>query len=138
LPTVSGPERLVISADLANVSTVRRFVKAVLLGAPDDVVSDLQLAASELVTNAIEHGHGDEVAVEVSAVRSRFELSVTSTDAAADIAPRVDWALPEASARAGRGLGIVGEIADDVDVQRRGSLLTIRVTRRPKSGSLHA
>jgi anti-sigma regulatory factor (Ser/Thr protein kinase) len=135
---VSGPERLVISADLANVSTVRRFVKAVLLGAPDDVVSDLQLAASELVTNAIEHGHGDEVAVEVSADRSRFELAVTSTDAAADIAPPVDWAPPEASARAGRGLGIVGEIADDVDVQRRGSLLTIRVIRRPKSGSLHA
>lgn len=135
---VSGSERLVISADLSNVSAARRFVRTVLVGAPDDIVADMQLAASELVTNAIEHGKGDEIVVTVAAEEPRFDLSVTSADAGAAIEARTDWGLPEAQSRAGRGLGIVGEIADDVGVVRSGELLTITVTRWAASGNVCA
>jgi anti-sigma regulatory factor (Ser/Thr protein kinase) len=138
LDAVSGTDRLVVTADLANVSLARRFVRTALIGAPDEIVSDLQLAASELVTNAIEHGHGGEISISVTVERPRFELAVASSDGDAWILPHDRWVLPDAPSRAGRGLGIVGEIADAVAVARRGSQLVITVTRFASSGSLLA
>ena len=50
------------TADVAELAAARRFVRRSLSSeVPERVVHDAQLVVSELVTNAIEHGHGDAV-----------------------------------------------------------------------------
>lgn len=133
------PDRLVISADVEHVSTARRFVRRALVDAPADISDDLQLAVSELVTNAIEHGHGQEVEVVTDRRPDGFAVSVTSADAKAEIGPDEEWEVADAPERTGRGLGIVRELADRVEVRRRGELLTITVVRARTAGSsVHA
>jgi anti-sigma regulatory factor (Ser/Thr protein kinase) len=87
--------------DTAEVSVVRRAVTAHLAGVDDDVIADVLLCASELVTNAILHG--------VPPVRVRVErrpdrIRVTVEDHG-PLPPRVD---PEPGAHGGMGLQVVG------------------------------
>jgi anti-sigma regulatory factor (Ser/Thr protein kinase) len=120
------------SGSMSNVAVARRFVRDALDGVvPAAVSADLQLAASELVTNALEHGTRQPVTVTISADRGRATLAIeSSTGAAATFADVEDWAIAEPDQRAGRGLGIVRTIADDVEVERDGSTLRILVHRR--------
>lgn len=137
LHTVTSPpsslhETLSLVADTNNVSVARRFVRSALAwcGTPD-VVNDLELVSSELVTNAIEHGSGRAVDVIVrydgTAVVS---LSVTSRGNPDKVDPTDEWQIAGADSITGRGLGIVRMLVDNVDVHRNDQELTITVERR--------
>lgn len=133
MPSVADDEsiRLELAADLANVSAARRFVRQRLEGrVPADVSADLQLATSELVTNAIEHGATGPVVVLIAPSATRTSITVVSHGQAADVSDDPDaWHVAEPEQIFGRGLGIVRELADDVTVAKSTDGLTVTVSR---------
>lgn len=87
-------------------------------GVPRLSVSDIQLVASELVTNALHHGLAAAIDVAVQ-VRPTVEvmLIVANAGPAAAIPPIERWTTPEGLATSGRGLGIVRHLCDHVEVR---------------------
>ena len=126
------PAKIELEPAFENVATARRFVAELLddVAADADIVEDLQLAASELVTNAVEHGDPRPVVVEVVVDTGVVSLSVSSQSPYDSVAPVSDWIIADAEATSGRGLGIVRTLADDVSVSRGGGRLTITLERR--------
>ena len=117
--------RCELEADLAEVGVARRFVRKVLAGKPADLTADAQLVASELVTNAVEHGTGGPVVVELQCAETAVELTVVSNGPAPDVGDVADWRVAPVDKITGRGLGIVRSSADRVDVRRRNGSLVI-------------
>lgn len=128
----SVPSRLVRkfeqSSDFSDVAAARRFVRQALADVDPAISADLQLAVSELVTNAIDHAASPHVTVEVAIEAGEVVLTVTS-HGSGPLAPVTTWvpAAPEASA--GRGLAIVRSVATKVTVDHRGDTLRISVHR---------
>ena len=120
-----------LEAHMANVSAARRFVRKELEGrVPEDAVTDLMLATSELVTNAFEHGSQQPVRLTVRSGREEASITVVSGGDAGHV-PDVDaWTTARADRISGRGLGIVREIADDIDIERADGTVAITVRRR--------
>ena len=117
----------------ASVRAIRAFVRDALSGADvsDEVGADVELVVSELATNAIEHGAGDELVVEVDVTRAWLEVAVTCvSDAAPALRAWRTWAIAPPDARSGRGLGIVRRLMDDVHVETRDGRMTVRCRRR--------
>ncbi len=111
LPDPSATRRVSLTAD---VGAARRFVADALqrIGR-EDALDEATLCTSELVTNALRHGGGS------------CELAVTERDGAVqievhDTSPVFDGRTPDALQESGRGLDIVGTVADrwGVVVQR--------------------
>src|SRR5262245_46139342 len=101
---------------MANVAAARRIVRNELVGrAPDEAVSDLMLATSELVTNAFEHGSRQPVRLTVRSNRDEASITVVSGGERGRVPDVANWKTVRADRISGRGLGIVREIADDID-----------------------
>ena len=116
---------------MSNVSAARRFVRdQVAAQAPEEALNDLMLITSELVTNAFEHGAPGPVRVTVHVDHGGALLTVTSRGDHARVPAVDDWTTASADRISGRGLGIVRQIADDIDVERSDDLVTITVRRR--------
>lgn len=120
-----------LEPDMANVGTARRFVRDRLTGqVPDGVLDDLALVTSELVTNAFEHGSTGPVGLSVAVDEAGATVTVTSRGNASGV-PAVDqWVAAAADRVSGRGLGIVRQLVDDIDVQRSRDDVAITVRRR--------
>jgi anti-sigma regulatory factor (Ser/Thr protein kinase) len=130
--SVGAGSTVELKAHMSNVSAARRFVRTELQGrAPEEAVTDLMLATSELVTNAFEHA-SSKSSVRLTVRSNRDEASITvASGGEGDRVPDVeDWSTARADRISGRGLGIVREIADDIDVDRSGSGVAITVRRR--------
>jgi anti-sigma regulatory factor (Ser/Thr protein kinase) len=131
-----NPDKIELESAFENVAAARRFVAERLtdrlngVAADDEVVDDLRLAASELVTNAVEHGNDQPVVLELDVDTGVVSLSVTSHSPHDRVAPVSEWAVADAGEITGRGLGIVRTVADGVSVSRGGGMLTITVERR--------
>lgn len=123
---------LPLAADLGEVPDARRFVAEALRGfaIAESVLADVVLAASELVTNAVEHGRGI-VEVEVAEERGVIRVSV-SNDGSADLGPVSTWSPPAAGEVRGRGLAIVRALSDDVTVVNERQRLTVSLYRRSR------
>ena len=120
-----------VAAEMASVRVARRFVQTVLPDAvPVDVASDLTLATSELVTNAVENGSGTAIQVTVRVAEDAASVTVTSTGESVPVAAVEQWQIPDADALSGRGLGIVRPVADEIEVARSGDSLAITLIRR--------
>ncbi len=120
--------RLELDADLAQVSTARRFLRANLTGVSEGIASDAQLIASELVTNAIEHGTGGSVTMAVQRGDDAVAVTVESVGPAPNVGAVSEWRLADVDEITGRGLGIVRAVADDVSVTRSPGRLVIRAS----------
>lgn len=114
-----------LEADLAEVGTARRFIRANLADVPDELNADAQLVASELVTNAVEHGTGGPVVVALRRESESLALTVESVGPAPEVGAVDEWEVAPVEEITGRGLGIVRSIADRVDVSRRDGRLVI-------------
>ena len=120
-----------LEALMANVSAARRFVRNKLEGrAPEEAVTDLMLATSELVTNAFEHGSAQPVRLTVRSGEAEASITVESEGRVEGVPDVESWTTARADRISGRGLGIVREIADDIDVERSNGNLAITVHRR--------
>ncbi len=121
---------IVLPADVSEVSTARRFVRRELVDRADpDVLGDLQLIASELFTNAVEHGTDTEVEVVVEVDDGDVDVTVRS-GGPADVGPAADWVVADAASITGRGLGIVRELADELIVERADDAFVVTARRR--------
>ena len=117
--------RCELEADLAEVGTARRFIRANLVDVSPGLNADAQLVASELVTNAVEHGAGGPVIVAIRCDDASIALTVESVGPAPDVGDVENWEVAPVEEITGRGLGIVRSIADRVEVRRRNGRLVI-------------
>jgi anti-sigma regulatory factor (Ser/Thr protein kinase) len=112
-----------------------------MTGAPADVVRDLRLVTSELVSNIIEHGDGTgfDVSVEHGAF-SDWSVAVSGTVRPATplLGAPTHWAVATADERSGRGLGIVRSLMDDVTVIQRDGRVVVRCTMHRLDGGAAA
>lgn len=117
--------RCELAADLAEVGVARRFVRTNLAGVPEPINADAQLIASELVTNAVEHGTGGPIVFELLCDDDAVAVTVESVGPAPDVREVSSWRVAPVEQITGRGLGIVRSIADRVEVIRRNGHLVI-------------
>ncbi|MFD9424956.1 MULTISPECIES: ATP-binding protein [unclassified Streptomyces] len=91
------------------VPEMRRAARVFLhrLGVRRSTVDGVELAVSELVTNAIQHGGSEaEVGLRISAIRGTVRVSVVDQNSAPAVLRRAD-------AESGRGLLLVAAVADN-------------------------
>ena len=127
-PTRTPP--LVLSGtDLSGAASARRFVRQQVRSVTaGDVTSDVVLATSELVTNAVQHGPSSTVTVTVHTDDNTVAVTVENDGSAPDVPTDVgDWTIAAPSAPNGRGLGIVRAISDRVEMTRTASSVSITV-----------
>lgn len=131
-PTGSVIRSTTLPAETASVPAGRRFVRSVVEPHVRDapVIADLELMASELVTNAVEHGADHPIQMTVSAAQDQVVLSVTSHGNATEVGPGSAWSVADVTSITGRGLGIVRALADTVDVGWHDDAVTITVERK--------
>jgi len=133
--TLEEPTReLVLPNEPMRVPEIRHFVAAFLadLRAPVEVSSEILLAVGEVAANAYRHGRKEEGRSEVR-VRCHLDGS-TVVITVADDGPGFDPALMEAAdlpdrfASGGRGLYLIRELMDsvEVDTSPQGTALTLR------------
>lgn len=103
-----------------EVSLARRAVARFLDGydVPRSMIDDVQLVASELVTNALQHGGSGPIGIAVR-VQPYIDvtLSVENVGPVSAIPPLPNWRPPVGLAPTGRGLSIVRRLSDDVVVR---------------------
>ena len=134
--TGSNTDERRFAPDTSSIGAARRFVRERVrrsLGRRDvrpDLIGDVELVVSELVTNAVEYGFSEPVIVRVVAEPSALVVSVGSARSAAGIADPSTWAGPVPAMRTGRGLAIVRAVTDHVSVEADGSTMTVHCTFR--------
>jgi anti-sigma regulatory factor (Ser/Thr protein kinase) len=93
-----------------------------------DWLDAVVLAASEVLTNALEYGSGGDVEVTLSSEAGSFVMEVTGSSTG--IPYRSTEPVPATSVR-GRGLQVVHSIADQVFIEAMGDRVTVRCTFDP-------
>lgn len=106
-----------LPADLSTLSRTRRELRAWLhaRGAGSGDVDDVVLAASEAVANAAEHGSGGRPQDEVR-LRARVERVTDGADLVVRVDDRGAWRPPVADVERGRGMLIISQLVDDLQV----------------------
>lgn len=103
----------VFPSDATSVRAARNFVRECVEDSfEDDKLSDIALATSELATNAVEHGDGDDFNVSVFQSSDRFTVRVTSVGESS--VPHLRDPTPDRLN--GRGLRIATAVSDDLQI----------------------
>ena len=121
-------------ADAHEVAPVRHQLRQWLQGSGfgEDEAGDLVLAVSEAVNNSVEHAYPG-LADGTIEVRARVDADGT---ARVDVADHGQWRVPPpALTTRGRGLLLMRESVDEVEIDRRASGTTVRL-RRARSPAL--
>ena len=120
-----------VPADLTVVGFVRSAFACVLEREawPAEGAGRVLLAASEAVTNAIEHGSpaGGRVHVEIAVAPERVAVRVIDEGRPGVPVPRWPSAPPPPTSLRGRGLVIIRRLADDADLAAAGSGTEVRL-----------
>jgi serine/threonine-protein kinase RsbW len=124
--SIMDPETtLRVSAELENLSVIRRFVQETLadLGVNHKVIADVILATDEAATNVIVHGYVDQPGlVEIALDRRGDALVITVRDQAAMFdptgVPPPDLDLPlDQRTPGGMGVHLIRQLMDEVVYQ---------------------
>ena len=130
---VASAARRSFPSELRSIPAVREFVRRAASALHELTLADVELVASELATNAVRHGAGEQfdVAVEpdTTSITPSVAVRVWSRLADADRAtdPRL-WRREKAQGLTGRGLAIVDAVSDDLRYTVDGD--TVEVTSR--------
>lgn len=128
-------ERIDLPARREALAPGREFVRAALerQGWGGEPIEAVALAVSEALTNAVEHGSrpGAPVAVEVRASETRARIRIADGGRPGSTTPSPLRAAPPPSSDHGRGLIIMGALADALEVRRagRGTEVVLTFTR---------
>ena len=119
----TGHLRVVTPADTAEVSSLRREIRAFIERHGDnDVADEMELVVSELATNVIDHTGSDSIDILIERDERRWTVDVADAD---DIPPLDDIVAPALDSMSGRGLIIVQAVMDSVEVRELGDARTI-------------
>lgn len=125
-PSSRDSSRLVIPSEPARISEADEFIETALRAhsVPDELVSDLAIAATELVNNAILHGNKKDPAKSVTILMEfeSGEVTIRVEDQGAGFDP---GAVPDPLAQenllreVGRGIFIVRSLMDNLTFERQ-------------------
>jgi anti-sigma B factor antagonist len=130
---VTSAARRSFPSELRAIPTIREFVRRAGPALDERALADLELVASELATNAVRHGAGDQfdVAIEIETASTSPSISVSVrsrlTDADRTTDPHL-WRRTKTDGLTGRGLAIVDSVSDNVRFAVVGD--TVEVTSR--------
>lgn len=126
--TSTVEQRLTTSSNVAEVASLRRRVAefARRHGAAEQVVSDLELAVSELATNVAQHADTDQISVVVRCGDASWTIEVDHADGLDTLS---DTTLPAPDALSGRGLFIVQSVMDEVELVDDGGHRRLRCSK---------
>jgi anti-sigma regulatory factor (Ser/Thr protein kinase) len=134
---VAEPTReLVLPNDPARIREVRSFVSEFLtdLRAPVDASSDVLLAASEAASNAMKYGRFPESRSElrIQCVLAGTEVIVVVADEGPGLekVPIDQDGIPDPLALGGRGMFLMKELTDDLQIESTPQGTTIVLRRR--------
>lgn len=121
---------LTVAANESELSRLRSVVTSSLrdAGVEDDVVDDMELAASELATNVIQHTSSPTITVAVRSVVDGWELEVADADDIPELAA-ADAVAPSGGDISGRGLFIVQAVMDKVELVEVDDVRVVRCTK---------
>lgn len=104
-----------VDADVSQLPRLRHHVSSAALatGASEDIVDHLELAVSELATNAMQYDDGEFLTVRLESNESSWTLVVSNADGIVDLNALT---LPDPTELSGRGLFLVGQIMDHVEL----------------------
>lgn len=119
----------------ASPRRAREFVRERLAGTScsDQAVRTLELVVSELVANAVEHGSGDDIVVDLGFDNGEGAVTLAVRSCTADVDagfPSGPFAVPTAEQRSGRGLAMVRSLVDTLWASLDGRVLTVQVALR--------
>ena len=102
----------------AVIAELRAWADEVLTesGAPSASVTDVLLALSELVANAMAAAPGEETEVELGVERDHLRLAVRNKSVGPPLKSPEQWGPVSIRSDTGRGLFIVKSLASSVDV----------------------
>jgi anti-sigma regulatory factor (Ser/Thr protein kinase) len=130
--------QLVVTARASELSDVRRHVRDAVsadlpIATADESVArgiaELELVASELATNVIQHGQRAQIAVAVQRVGDTWIIEVDGADALTT-ADAATSASPSSVEPSGRGLLIVHALTDSVEIVEHDGGRLIRCLKR--------
>jgi anti-sigma regulatory factor (Ser/Thr protein kinase) len=130
-PSAVTQERVLQLPGVAHaVATARHFAvdAGAELGAGAGLLPHIALVVSELATNAIQASPGRPFDVVISASGVSLTVEVRNRAARADFPDRSRWQPRDPLAVRGRGLGIVDELTDHVEIITDDDLVRVRVT----------
>lgn len=81
-----------------------------------ETIYGMQLVASELVTNAFEHGARGVVTLEVTIDGESATVTVTSTGNSSGILHPNKWSFPEPTKPSGRGLALARSMSQTIEL----------------------
>jgi anti-sigma regulatory factor (Ser/Thr protein kinase) len=102
-----------LPADVRAPGEARNFVRTRWPELDEDVLDDVTLIVSELVSNAVQHGEPDIV---LRMLVEPFSVDVSVLDHGSQVPPAT-IRVPAESATSGRGLSIVDRLASDWGVE---------------------
>ncbi|CAN5226287.1 hypothetical protein BH20ACT20_BH20ACT20_08020 [soil metagenome] len=128
-PAVGERFTLTLPAQPGELASMRALLRRWLGQADgtDEEVAEILIAAGEAATNAIEHG-GNDAPFEVAGVMDGDEVDLTVTD-------RGSWREKSPERGGGRGLALIRELMDEVEVTRAVDGTTVRMKRRLRNGA---
>jgi len=127
--TLHGGHELTAASDPAMIATLRHRVADIAResGATDCIVDDLELAASELATNVVQHTDAATIRMVLRRDPSEWVLVVDDAEGLSELDPTT---VPDPTSLTGRGLFIVQAIMDDVRIVGDGHRRRVRCARR--------
>jgi len=131
VPAADMSARLRLPADVRSLAEGRDAVRRALRGEGWDREGAelVVLAASEALTNAIEHGSvpGEPVEIEIAAAAGHAVIRVTDCGRPGAASPLGIPEPPPPDAERGRGLIIMGALADALEIGRAGRGTEVRL-----------
>ena len=131
-----------VPADLTVVSFVRSALACLLAreGWSGESAGRVLLASTEALTNAIEHGSplGGSIGVELSVAEGLVRIRVTDEGRPGTALPRIPASPPPPASTRGRGMLIIGRLAEDVEIVRHDAGTAITVTFLPEPAAARA
>jgi len=127
--TSHGGHELTAASDPAMIATLRHQIADIAResGAADGIVDDLQLAASELATNVVQHTDASTIRMVLRRDPTEWVLVVDDAEGLSELDPTT---VPDPTALTGRGLFIVQAIMDDVRIVGDGHRRRVRCAKR--------